>query len=74
LGSDLLRVGQTNTLEASALSFFGTGLLAGVGTEYIGTTEITAAGGYTRNLSLTFPTALGNPLAISRCYLPLINS
>lgn len=69
-----LRAGQTNALEISALSLFGHGLLAGVSTEYFGTNEIVSSGGHNRNIVLEFPMFLGEPLTISRNYLPIIKS
>ena len=69
-----LRAGQTNNLETTALSLFGHGFLAGVSTEYFGNDEIISSGGNNRSFVLEFPTFLGEPLTISRSYLPLIKS
>lgn len=69
-----LRAGQTNALEISALSLFGHGLLAGVSTEYFGPNEIVSSGGHNRNIILDFPTFLGEPLTISKDYLPIVKS
>jgi hypothetical protein len=73
LDSGQLRAGQNNTMQISALSFFGTGFFAGISTVYEGDAEIIMTDGYSRTLKLEYPPMIGEPLEISGLFLPMIS-
>jgi hypothetical protein len=72
LRHDQLRAGQTNTMRIEALSLFGAGFFAGVATSYSGNEPLIASGGMNRTLELLYPSMIGEPLTISRVYLPAV--
>ncbi|MCX6791856.1 MAG: hypothetical protein NT149_02360 [Candidatus Gottesmanbacteria bacterium] len=72
LGADQLRAGHTNNMKIEDLTFFGYGFVGGVTAEYSGTTPINISGGYRRDLTLAYPTILGQPITLYPIYIPIL--
>jgi len=72
LRADQLRAGQTNNMRIEDLTIFGYGFVGGVTAVYSGTTPIDISGGYRRDLTLDYPTTLGQPVTLYQTYLPSV--